>query len=425
MTTCGKSIIISDIISKEAKKTMDKVSAYIKENWAKTFHPASELAGDVKIDHPYVSPCATDVYTEIFYWDTYFINIGLMLDGFDEQVKNNIDNISKFINTLGYMPNANYITDRSQPPFFTRMVYDFYKKSGNKSIIEDYIGTILKEYDFWQTNRKNAVGLNSFGNSGTDAEIMWNYECHHGRVCETGETTEEKMQIGRDIMAIAESGLDFNMRFKTKGSRIAAHEFSHLDLDCILYDMEIKTTELLRVLNRDEEAETFDKYAVNRKNLMNKYYLTDDGIYLDYNMKTGGHSEILSAVSLYPYSFGISSDKEGALKVLKRLELEYGLSACEKREDDLFFQWDYPCMWPAATCLAYMGLKDVGLDDDAKRIATKYVSVARKIFDETGRLWEKYDALTGKIAVTSEYETMPMMGWTAAVYRYFVESEKI
>ena len=115
---------------------MDKVSAYIKENWAKTFHPASELAGDVKIDHPYVSPCATDVYTEIFYWDTYFINIGLMLDGFDEQVKNNIDNISKFINALGYMPNANYITDRSQPPFFTRMVYDFYKKSGNKSIIE-------------------------------------------------------------------------------------------------------------------------------------------------------------------------------------------------------------------------------------------------------------------------------------------------
>ena len=47
------------------------------------------------------------------------------------------------------------------------------------------------------------------------------------------------------------------------------------------------------------------------------------------------------------------------------------------------------------------------------------------IFNETGRLWEKYDALTGKIAVTSEYETMPMMGWTAAVYRYFVESEKL
>lgn len=82
-------------------------------------------------------------------------------------------------------------------------------------------------------------------------------------------------------------------------------------------------------------------------------------------------------------------------------------------------------MWPAATCLAYMGLKNIGLDDAAKRIAAKYVSVARNIFDQTGRLWEKYDALTGEIAVTSEYETMPMMGWTAAVYRYFTEEEKL
>lgn len=81
-------------------------------------------------------------------------------------------------------------------------------------------------------------------------------------------------------------------------------------------------------------------------------------------------------------------------------------------------------MWPAATCLAYMGLKNLGLNAEAARIAGKYVSVAGKIFEETGRLWEKYDALTGKIAVTSEYDTMPMMGWTAAVYRYFAENEK-
>ena len=54
----------------------------------------------------------------------------------------------------------------------------------------------------------------------------------------------------------------------------------------------------------------------------------------------------------------------------------------------------------------------------------KYIDVVRKMFDETGRLWEKYDALTGEIAVTSEYVTMPMMGWTAAVYRYFVEMEE-
>lgn len=78
----------------------------------------------------------------------HFINIGLILDGYTEQARNNIDNISKFINALGFMPNANYILDRSQPPFFTRMVHDYYERTGDKSVIEDYIGTILKEYDF-------------------------------------------------------------------------------------------------------------------------------------------------------------------------------------------------------------------------------------------------------------------------------------
>lgn len=404
---------------------MDNVSLYIKENWHKTFHPANELSGDIKIDHPYVSPCAADHYTDLFYWDTYFINIGLLLDGFTDQARYNIDNISKFINALGFMPNVNYIRDRSQPPFFTKMVYEYYLFTKDRTVIDDYIGAILKEYEFWRTRRENKIGLSSYGNNGGKTDILNNYKWHHDRVLESSANEEERIRIGKDIMAIAESGLDFNVRFKTKESRISAHEFSHLDLDCILYDMEKMTAAMLKLLGRGDEADKFLGYAEKRKALMNKYYLTSDGIYLDYNMETGKHSEILSAVSLYPYAFGVSDDKEGSLKVLKRIELPFGLSTCEKRDDDVFFQWDYPCMWPAATCFAYMGLKNVGLNADAKRIAGKYVDVVRNIFDETGRLWEKYDALTGKIAVTSEYETMPMMGWTAAVYRLFVENEKI
>ena len=323
---------------------MDQITAYIKENWEHTFHPADQLGGEVKLNHPYVSPCATEVYTKIFYWDSYFINLGLMLDGYQEQARNNIDNIAQFINQMGYMPNSSDITDRSQPPFFTRMVYDYWKKTGDDTVVLDYAPTILKEYEFWQTQRKNAIGLSSYGNSGTDAEIMSNYIWHHDRVQESGETKEEQMTIGRDIMAIAESGLDFNMRFRTKESKIDAHKFAHLDLDCILYDMEQKAAELMRFLGKEKESDDFLSNAAKRKELMDRYYLKD-GIYYDYNMETGEHSEILSAASLYPYTFGVSDDREGARKVLKRLEFPYGLSACERRDDDVFFQWDYPFTW--------------------------------------------------------------------------------
>lgn len=401
---------------------MDKVSAYIQENWNKTIHSPDEMVGKVKVDRPYMSPCIVDVYTDLYYWDTYFINLGLMFDGYDEQVQNNLDNIAKFINILGYMPNANSLADRSQPPLFTRGVYDFYMHKKDIKILERYIDVILKEYRFWNTNRKNKIGLSSYGNSGSEADILYNYEGLHERVEEYAKTPEEKIIIGKDIMAIAESGLDFNLRFRTPESKIAAHEFSHLDLDCILYDVEKKISIMLRLLERNAESEEYEEYAIKRRELINKYYFDKEkGIYLDYNMKTGKFSEVLTAISFYPYTFGISNDQNSALRVLKQLELSYGLSVAVNRGSDIYFQWDYPCMWPAATCLTYMGLKDIGLIADAKRIAQKYNTVVSNIFEKTGRIWEKYDASNGQIAVTSEYATMEMMGWTAGVYRFFAK----
>lgn len=345
-----------------------------------------------------------------------------MLDGYDEQVQNNLDNIAKFIDVLGYMPNANTLVDRSQPPFFTRGVYDFYLHKKDIKILERYIDAILKEYRFWSINRKNRIGLSSYGDCGSETEILYNYEGLHERVGEFAKTQEEKIIIGKDIMAVAESGLDFNLRFRTPESKIAAHEFSHLDLDCILYDVEKKIAIMLKLLGRDEDSVIYEGYAEKRKELINKYYYdTEKGIYLDYNMKTGKFSKLLSAVSFYPYTFGVSTEQSSALKVLKQLELPYGLSAAVNRGKDIYFQWDYPCMWPAATCLTYMGLKNIGLTNEAKRLAEKYKTVVFDIFEKTGRIWEKYDALNGQVAVTSEYATMEMMGWSAGVYRFFVE----
>lgn len=130
----------------------------------------------------------------------------------------------------------------------------------------------------------------------------------------------------------------------------------------------------------------------------------------------------------------ISPVKEKIVKIKKPINNFRFMEAGYKKGNDvpLFFRYkfgfvyqrDYPFAWSAATCLAYMGLKRIGLGEDASRIADKYVSTVKNVFEKTGRIWEKYDGLTGEVAVTSECETMPMMGRTAAVYRYFVESER-
>ena len=305
------------------------------------------------------------------------------------------------------------------------VVYDYYVYKQDVGIINEFMPQMLKEYNFWQTKRLSYNGLNSYGTNGTEEEIFSNYKWHHNRVKESSDIKEEQYVIGKDIMVIAESGLDFNMRFKTEKSKIAAHEFIHLDLNCILYAVENKLSEMCAVTGRNAESNSFIKAAERRKSLINHYLLNkDNGIYLDYNVERNCYSTVLSAISFYPYTFGLSDDKRGAKAVLERLELEHGLSACEYRGDDLYYQWDYPCMWPYTTYLVYRGLLNVGLIDDAERIARKYVKAVEDNFAATGRIWEKYDARNGNIAVTSEYKTPEMMGWSAAMYRFFVERAK-
>ena len=116
---------------------------------------------------------------------------------------------------------------------------------------------------------------------------------------------------------------------------------------------------------------------------------------------------------------GVSNDPKGCLKVLKDLEMNNGLSTAKYRgENEIYYQWDYPVMWGETVYIAYLALKNVGLDKDAERIKDKYLNTVKKQFDLTGCLWEKYDARDGSI-MNIEYDAPPFMGWTAGTYQLF------
>ena len=79
-------------------------------------------------------------------------------------------------------------------------------------------------------------------------------------------------------------------------------------------------------------------------------------------------------------------------------------------------QWDYPHVWPPLQLISIKALLRYGFDDEAQRVARKYLNVAELNFEKYGRLWEKYDGVVGEISQTKEYETPPLMGWSAATY---------
>ena len=355
---------------------------------------------------------------DFYYWDTYFANIGLMHDGFSKQAENNLDTMKYFIDGLGYVPNANNILDRSQPPLFTAGVYDLFRYKKDTAVIEKYADSIQKELDFFQYDRMTPLGLNQYGTNATRAELKDACVWLGQRIGEElPEDEEERIRLARNLYGIAESGWDFTPRFRTEDCRFATDEFVHLDLNCILYDAESKAAEMFRLVGRMEEAEVQEKRAALRRGRMDRYMRDPKtGIYYDYNFKRDCLSEVLSCASLYVYAVGISHDRAAAQEVLRRLELPHGLAACGERPGDTYLQWDYPCMWPSNVHFASQGLLRIGLVDEAKRIAGKYVAAVDRCFEETGKLWEKYDALRGGVSVTNEYETPAMMGWTAGVY---------
>ena len=69
-------------------------------------------------------------------------------------------------------------------------------------------------------------------------------------------------------------------------------------------------------------------------------------------------------------------------------------------------------------------MKNYGYDADANRIALKYTQLVERVEKKTGQLWEKYNADTGDCDAACEYQTPPMLGWTAGVYLKFMDELK-
>lgn len=397
----------------------EKICEYIRGNWENTIRkPGGTVHGFVNMPYPYTTPCADEGFVDFFYWDTYFANIGLYHDGRADQAEKNLDTMKFFIDSHGFVPNANHILDRSQPPVFTKGVYDLYHVTGDKKVIEKYASSIKKEQDFFEFDRMTPIGLNAYGTNATRRELYEGASWLGERVgVGVPEDKEERIRRGYNLFAIAESGWDFNPRFNTEDGPFFTDEFAHVELNCLLYDSQKKAAEMFRIIGMDQDAQEFEQKAEARKALMEKYLRDPEtGIFMDYNFKRDCFSSVKSCASFYAFAVGISKDQEAAKKLLAALELPHGIAACEERPGAEYLQWDYPAMWPTNVYFTVHGLLNVGLKEDALRIAGKYVDTVEKCFEQTGQLWEKYDAANCSVSVTREYATPPMMGWTAGIY---------
>ncbi len=395
-----------------------KILQHIREGMKKLTRTPEQMPANtkIKLPKPFSVP-SDDQLSNFFYWDTYFINVVLGKLGDFKQMKNNLDNQKYLIEKLGFVPNADHLIDRSQPPLYVSGVYDYFVLTGDKESLEGYVDAGLVEHKFWSEQRMSPCGLNVGGCTTPDEELVPFCLYVLDRLHIDPDTVPDKVELGRNLMSMAESGWDFSPRFETDYSLFAACDFAPIDLNSILYESEVKLAALCSVLNREADRERMQACADKRRELMDKYMKDGDGIYLDYNFKTGRRSKIVNAASMYPYAFGMSEDREAALKVLNLLERDCGVAVCMDSGNKIVMQWDYPNMWGPVAWLVIQALDRLGLKDDAKRVCRKFVSNIETVFSNTGELWEKYNCLEESIEhVKAEYGTPAMLGFTAAGY---------
>lgn len=387
------------------------IREYIKNSWSSSFRESKDCEYSDYLPYKYSSPCADGLFFYLYYWDTYFINKGLLIDNFEQQALNNILNMAFLIKKYGFMPNSSsvYMSNRTQVPLFSMMCDDYYEHTKSIEFIPEVIDAMIIEYDFFMNERNTSNGLNRYF-SNADAKYHKEFANYYKSRVKVIINDFDDETIGLNALAECESGWDFSPRFKQN-----CINYNPIDLNSIMYKNELilaKFTKLIGIKSN------YLDLASQRKNKMNEIYFIKKK-YFDYNFIEHNFNELVSVASLLPFVVGLSNDKETFKELISKLIFDNGLAATEKSIcDNNNYQWAYPNMWPCLTYFAFEAAINLDEEQIAEEIGTKYLNTVEEEFVRSGCLWEKYDVNFKTKAVVHEYNETKMLGWTAGVYVY-------
>jgi alpha,alpha-trehalase len=370
--------------------------------------------GLLYLPHPYVVPGGR--FNEMYGWDSYFILVGLLRDGEVARAKDMTDNFLYEIEHYGTVLNANrtYYLSRSQPPFLTRMILGVFEKTKDEAWLRSTVPAIESHYRFW-TSEPHLVpetGLSRYYDFGDGPapevlsdEVDEKGRTHYDRVREyykSHEVTDYDLSLyydkARDRLtdlfykgdrSMRESGFDPSNRFGPFSADIVHHV--PVCLNVLLYRMEQDMAQVERILGDEAVATVWQARASKRHGLIDKYLWDPDaGLYFDYNFKTGRRRTYEFATTFYPLWAGIASAEQASRvqKNLPKFEAPGGLLTSTKTTGN---QWDAPFGWAPLQLLAVDGLRRYGYEEEADRVARKFVSLVAKEFGEHGTIVEKYD----------------------------------
>ncbi|MGH7196820.1 MAG: alpha,alpha-trehalase TreF [Candidatus Saccharimonadales bacterium] len=421
----------------------NNIQQHINELWPVLTKQTSKNIGSlIALPHSYIVPGGR--FKEQFYWDTYFIMLGLAEAGQWELIDGTIKNYAYMIRKFDYIPTANrtYLLSRSQPPFFAAMVKLLASHKGKLTLVR-YLPYLLAEHKFWMKGSKNVTAAlpanrrvvrmpdGSLLNRYSDSKRTPRPESFKEDV-ETAHLANGRLasQVYADIRAAAESGWDFSARwFKDGMSLRTIHttDIVPVDLNCLLYELEQTIAEAYHILKQSALAKKYEQKAKKRAEAINRWcWSKKDNFYMDYDFVEGAPTPRFTLAGAFPLYVGIAAPVHAATvadKIKKDFLKKGGLVATL---DTTGQQWDAPNGWAPLHWTTVQGLQRYDEHDLADEIKNRWIQTNLRVFKTDGKLVEKYNVVDGvNAAGGGEYPLQDGFGWTNGVLLAFLSEDAL
>lgn len=397
----------------------------------------------ISVPYTYVVPGGR--FTEQFYWDSYFIMIGLAADNKWMLIEHMMRNYSYMMRRFKLIPTANrtYFLSRSQPPFFADMVRLLASHTGDATMVE-FLPTMLAEYRFWMKGAKRVLGDASMQAylrvvKMPDGTVLNRYfdnkktprpESRREDV-ETAARArnENKDKIFLDLRAGAESGWDFSSRWFDDPHDIESihtTDIVPIDLNSLLYNLEMTIADTYGLLKQSVLQHRFISAAQRRSVAIQRYlWNSQQHFFFDYDFRRGYQTKSVTLAGVFPLYDGIATSEQ-AKQISKRLETDFlkagGLITTLETNGQ---QWDAPNGWAPLHWVAVRGLQRYGLLGLADEIRDRWLASNERVFEKYHKMIEKYNVVTpGELGGGGEYELQDGFGWTNGVYAAFKDEQK-
>ena len=400
--------------------------------------------GLLYLPYPYVVPGGR--FNEMYGWDSYFTQVGLVRDDEMALAKNMTDNFLYQIDHYGKILNANrtYYLSRSQPPFLTQMILNVYRKEHDIDWLRSTVPAIEKYYRFWteEPHLSKQTGLSRYYDlgDGPASEVLSGerdqqgrdhydlvkeyYRTHDVKDYDLGQYYDKKKDQLTDLFykgdrSMRESGFDPSNRFGPFNIDII--HYDPVCLNSLLYLMETDAAEILKILDRPREAGDWTKRAEERKQRINRLMWDEqDGLYYDYNFVRKDLRRYPFVTTFYPLWVGVA-DKRQAARIVANLHLFERPGGLLTSTNVSGSQWDAPFGWAPTEMIAIQGLRRYGYTKEADRITANFLSLILKEFNQHNTIVEKYDVERRESEVSAGlkfgYKSNEIgFGWTNAAF---------